>query len=95
MCHARVHCIVHGLVQGVAFRASTLHQARRLGLRGWVRNCSDGTVEILAEGEPASVQRLVDWCQHGPPGARVTQVEVHWEEPVGDLTPFEIRYRAF
>jgi acylphosphatase len=89
---ARVHCIVHGLVQGVAFRAHTQHQARRLGLRGWVRNRANGTVEILAEGKPANVQRLVDWCQHGPPGARVTQVEVSWEAPGEDLETFEIRY---
>jgi acylphosphatase len=89
---ARVHCIVHGLVQGVAFRAHTRHQARRLGLRGWVRNCDNGTVEILAEGEPTSVQHLVDWCQHGPPEARVTQVEVHWEASGGNLEAFEIRY---
>ena len=88
---ARVYCIVHGLVQGVAFRASTRQQARRLGLRGWVRNCDDGTVEILAEGEPANVQHLVDWCQHGPPGARVTRVEVRWEAPGGNLEPFDVR----
>jgi acylphosphatase len=49
---ARVHCVVYGRVQGVAFRANTCHQARRLGLRGWVRNCSDGTVELIAQGEP-------------------------------------------
>ena len=88
---ACVHCIVHGRVQGVAFRANTQHQARRLGLRGWVRNCDNGTVEIVAEGESASVQHLVDWCQHGPPGARVTQVEVRWETPEGNLEAFEIR----
>ena len=92
MHHARVHCMVHGLVQGVAFRASTQRQARRLGLTGWVRNCDNGTVKILAEGEPADVQHLVDWCQHGPPGAHVTQVEVSWEAPEGNLAPFEIRY---
>jgi acylphosphatase len=89
---ARVHCIVHGLVQGVGFRAHTQHQARRLGLQGWVRNCNNGTVELLAEGESTSVQHLIDWCQHGPPGARVTQVEVRWEAPQGNLEAFEIRY---
>jgi acylphosphatase len=92
MSHARVHCIVHGRVQGVAFRANTQHQARRLGLTGWVRNCSDGTVELLAQGETSSVQQLVTWCQHGPPGAHVTRVEVSWEPPGENLPAFDIRY---
>jgi acylphosphatase len=89
---ARVHCIVHGRVQGVAFRAATQQQAHHLELTGWVRNCDDGTVELLAEGERTGVQRLVDWCYQGPPGARVTQVEVSWGEPAGNLEPFHIRY---
>ena len=92
MSDARVHCMVHGRVQGVYFRAATRQQARRLELRGWVRNCSDGTVELLAQGEQSGVQKLVDWCQHGPPGARVTRVEVHCQEPAGGLESFEIRY---
>jgi acylphosphatase len=89
---ARVRCLVHGRVQGVYFRAATRQQAHGLGLTGWVRNCSDGTVEVLAEGEQTSLQHLVEWCHHGPPGARVTRLEVHWDEPAGHLEPFEIRY---
>ena len=89
---ARVHCIVHGRVQGVAFRAATQRQARQLGVCGWVRNRPDGTVELLAEGEQVSVQQLVDWCQHGPPGARVTQVQVDWQPLTGEFVGFEIRY---
>jgi acylphosphatase len=92
MALARVHGVVHGHVQGVAFRANTLHQARRLALTGWVRNCHDGTVEFVAEGEQNRVQQLVTWCQHGPPGARVTHIELDWEAPVGNLQGFEIRY---
>jgi acylphosphatase len=92
MSHARVHCTVCGRVQGVYFRAAAREQAQRLHLSGWVRNRPDGTVEVLAEGRQASVQHLVDWCHHGPSAARVTQVDVTWEEPVGDLQPFEIRY---
>jgi acylphosphatase len=92
MALARVHGIVHGRVQGVAFRANTQHQARRLGLTGWVRNCHDDTVEFVAEGEQDRVQQLVAWCQHGPPGARVTRLELDWEAPGGNLQGFEIRY---
>jgi acylphosphatase len=92
MAVARVHGIVHGRVQGVAFRANMQYQARRLGLLGWVRNCHDGTVEFVAEGEQNSVQQLVIWCQHGPPGARVTHVKLDWETPGGNLPEFAIRY---
>jgi acylphosphatase len=92
MALARVHGIVHGRVQGVAFRANTQHQARRLGLTGWVRNCHDGTVEFVAEGQQNSVQQLVAWCQHGPPGARVTHIELGWEAPGENLEGFDIRY---
>ena len=91
MARARVHCCVSGRVQGVAFRASAQHQARLLDLSGWVRNCADGTVEILAEGERAELQRLVDWCHTGPPAARVAQVDVYWSVYVGDLAAFAIR----
>jgi acylphosphatase len=90
MQRARVHCTVSGRVQGVAFRASTQHQARLLGLTGWVRNRADDTVEILAEGERTALQQLVDWCHEGPPAARVTRVEVHWSVYAGDLTEFDI-----
>lgn len=92
MSEVRVHCLIHGRVQGVYFRAATQRQAQQMGLTGWVCNCPDGTVEVLAEGEQADVQNLVAWCHHGPTGARVTRVEVDWEEPARNLPPFEIRY---
>lgn len=88
---ARVHCVVSGYVQGVAFRAATRHQARFLGLTGWVRNRADGTVEMLAEGERSRLQQLVDWCHEGPPAARVMRVEVYWSVYAGDLVAFGIR----
>ncbi len=92
MRQVRVYCVVHGRVQGVNFRAATRQQARRLGLRGWVRNREDGTVEVVAEGDEEQVQQLVAWCHHGPPAARVARVDVEWAAPSGDLPPFEIRY---
>jgi acylphosphatase len=70
----RCHVLVSGLVQGVGFRYATLREAHRLGLRGWVRNTGDGKVEIVAEGDSADVQQLVDWCRRGPPGATVTHI---------------------
>jgi acylphosphatase len=84
----RVHLLVSGRVQGVAFRAYTEDEARRLGVTGWVRNLPDGRVEAEAEGERAFVEALVAWCRRGPPAARVDHVEVAWRPYVGDLGTF-------
>jgi acylphosphatase len=75
----------------VWYRASTERQARALGLAGWVRNRPDGSVEALAEGPRDAVERLVAWCQEGPPAAQVTSVDVSWDEARGDLMPFGVR----
>lgn len=67
--------VVTGRVQGVGFRAATREQARALGLRGIARNCADGSVEVLAAGDPQAVESLALWLQHGPPPARVERLE--------------------
>jgi acylphosphatase len=82
MNRARVR--VQGRVQGVFFRVETRDRARSLGLAGWVRNCADGTVEAVFEGDPERVQSMVDWCSRGPSGARVDDVDVAWEDPHGE-----------
>jgi acylphosphatase len=87
----RAHILVEGRVQGVFFRQSTVDEARRLGVRGWVRNAPDGRVEAEAEGERAAVEQLVGWCRRGPPAARVDDVHVAWTAHVGDLGPFAAR----
>jgi len=75
----RVRAVVRGRVQGVAFRAATMDEARRLGgLSGWVKNLPDRSVEVLAEGERAAVEALLAWCRHGPRAARVDDVQVTW-----------------
>lgn len=90
---ARAHIVISGRVQGVAFRIATVEEAQRLGgVRGWVRNLRDGRVEALAEGERPKVEALVAWCHHGPPPARVMDVQVTWEPAKGDLGPFDIGY---
>ena len=68
--------IVHGLVQGVAFRHHTCRQALELGVTGWVRNLPDGSVEGLFEGDEAAVNALVEWCRNGPPAARVERLDL-------------------
>lgn len=79
---------VTGRVQGVAFRWHAEDEARRRGVRGWVRNEPDGTVLLHAEGEEEAVDDLVAWCQHGPPAARVEHVAVREAAPAG-ATSFE------
>lgn len=66
---------VEGRVQGVWFRESTRRQAVPLGISGYARNMPDGSVEVLACGEPEAIDRLADWLQHGPPMASVSRVE--------------------
>lgn len=70
------HCFVSGRVQGVFYRASTRQRAVELGLAGYARNLPDGRVEVLAVGEAAAVNSLVDWLACGPPAAQVANVEV-------------------
>ena len=87
---ARVH--IKGLVQGVYYRYSTQQKAQELGVNGWVRNVSDGSVECLVEGERDSVETLIQWLHHGPPGALVEKVTTQWEENKEDLKGFSIHY---
>lgn len=68
---------IHGRVQGVWYRGWTVRKATDLGLRGWVRNRSDGTVEALFSGPSASVDAMIEACHAGPPAARVDRVTTH------------------
>jgi len=66
----RVHVIISGRVQGVFFRMETSRAAERIGVSGWVRNNSDGTVEAEFEGEKQNVVSMLEWCRKGPPPCR-------------------------
>lgn len=81
---------ISGRVQGVGFRYATYRQARRQGVRGWVRNRRDGRVEVLLHGDTAAVGRVIAWCRQGPAGAAVENIEVSWEEFSGEPPEFEI-----
>jgi acylphosphatase len=89
------HVYVEGEVQGVGFRASAWNVARRFGVSGWVRNLSDGRVEVMIEGEKNSVEKMVGWCNRGPSGSYVTSVKVEWIPYKGEFNTFEIRGTAF
>ena len=84
-----VRLFVHGRVQGVFFRASTQKVAEGLGLTGWVKNCSDGSVEIHAEGNKEKLEELVAWCRRGPALASVSDIDLNWLEAEG-LHAFDI-----
>jgi len=75
---------IYGKVQGVWFRANTKEMADKLGIKGWVRNVPDGSVEAVFEGDDEAVEEIIKWCHHGPPLARVDRVEVSYEEPKGE-----------
>ncbi|HEY0681729.1 MAG TPA: acylphosphatase [Steroidobacter sp.] len=77
-------CYISGRVQGVFYRASTRQKATELGCAGYARNLPDGRVEVLAVGEPQSVQSLLDWLWRGPPAADVKLVDVQ-ELSLNDL----------
>lgn len=79
----RIRVVVHGLVQGVWFRESCRRVAEEQGVAGWVRNRTDGTVEVVFEGEPQPVSVAVSWCRIGPPRAEVTGIDVTEETPEG------------
>jgi acylphosphatase len=81
----RVRVVVSGRVQGVFFRATCARLAREAGVAGSVRNLDDGRVEAAFEGDDVDVDRLVEWCRHGPDRAVVEGVDVVREEPLGDM----------
>jgi len=86
----RVEIIVTGIVQGVFFRVSTRELAQKLGLRGTVRNLSDGSVEIIAEGSQEKLQRLVQFSKIGPPSAKVYDTDIKWSNAKANLPIFKI-----
>jgi len=87
--NARV--LISGRVQGVWFRQSTKDKAAELGVTGWCRNCSDGSVEAIFEGGKEIVQSIIDWCHQGPKLARVDRIEVEWLDAVAGFSSFEVR----
>ncbi|MGD9362442.1 MAG: acylphosphatase [Desulfobacterales bacterium] len=84
--------MISGRVQGVFFRMETKQAADRLGVFGWVKNQRDGTVEALFEGDQDKVNAVLEWCNQGPPSAKVTDVNVEWQDYAGEFSGFGITY---
>ncbi|KPA16509.1 acylphosphatase [Candidatus Magnetomorum sp. HK-1] len=87
-CHVRIS----GIVQGVCYRMETRRAARQFGVKGWVKNMPDGTVEGVFEGAKDAVDKLIDWCYSGPPHAKVNDVSTSWEDNIENFESFEIVY---
>ncbi len=87
----RAHVFVKGKVQGVLFRYTTRNEANMRGVKGWVRNMSDGRVEAVFEGEKEKVDEMIEYCHYGPPAAKVSSVKVIKGKYTGEFTGFSIR----
>ena len=88
----RARVTIEGRVQGVFFRHHTQETAYQLGVKGWVRNRRDGSVEALFEGDKKNVDQIIQWCYRGPSEARVTDVRTTWENYTGEFEDFSISY---
>jgi len=89
---ARAHVFVSGRFQGVFFRSETKRHADRHDVKGWVRNLPDSRVEAVFEGDKEGVEALIEFCKHGPSGARVTNIHLAWETCTGKFDKFKMRY---
>jgi acylphosphatase len=88
----RAHIWVKGRVQGVGFRAHVEYRARQIGgLTGWVRNVGYDTVEAVAEGPRATVERLIEVMKEGPSASRVDESKIEWEKPTAEFAQFGVR----
>ncbi len=92
MGNVRARVIVEGRVQGVFFRHHTEETALRLGVKGWVKNRRDGSVEAVFEGDQERVDQIIQWCHRGPSEARVKTVSVAWEQYTGEFEDFYVTY---
>ena len=90
MARIRAELRIRGRVQGVFYRGSARQQARSLGISGYARNLDDGSVAVVAEGEEAYVEQLIAWCRLGPPGARVSSVDVVRGPATGEPRGFDV-----
>ncbi|HSX18803.1 MAG TPA: acylphosphatase [Candidatus Saccharimonadales bacterium] len=85
-----VNIIISGQVQGVFFRKSAKAEAEKLGLVGWIKNNSDGSVETLAVGSKEKLEKFVTWCKAGPPFGEVENIKVEWKDQNLEFDSFEI-----
>jgi len=88
----RICMNISGYVQGVFFRENTKKKAKELGLKGYVKNLSDGSIEVVVEGDESNLKELINFCRNNPSGSRVKSIKVDYEEVKNEFKDFEIRY---
>lgn len=88
---ARLRAVVHGFVQGVGFRYYVMQRARLIGVVGYVRNLTDGSVEVLAEGDRPLLEQLLEALERGPIGSSVSYVDREWLPYRQQFHRFEVR----
>ncbi|KJR41870.1 acylphosphatase [Candidatus Magnetoovum chiemensis] len=88
----RAYLIIEGRVQGVGFRYFTRDAARKNKIYGWVRNCFDGTVEAVFEGDKIDVEKTVAECYKGPYGSIVTNIKLQWQPYRDEFSGFSIKH---
>jgi acylphosphatase len=87
----QTHVIISGRVQGVCFRWFVEEHANKLGIKGWVKNCYDGTVEAVLQGTKKSLETLISILHEGPPLSRVDSININWEKFSHLFDDFSIR----
>ena len=88
----RLYAVFAGTVQGVGFRYFVRNIAKEMGVKGYVRNLPDGTVEVVAEGDEQTLREFLEAIEQGPPLAEVTDIRYQFEDKEGGFTDFEILY---
>jgi acylphosphatase len=87
-----LHACIDGWVQGVGYRYFVVNNALTLGLRGYVRNMSDGSVEVIAQGNRPNLERLLTLLQRGPSAAEVKEIRTNWGQPTEHFSGFHVRW---
>lgn len=86
------HIKIHGKVQGVGYRFFATRVARRLGLKGWIQNNRDGSVEAAVEGEKSAIDDWIEELKEGPRYAEVTHIDQESKDPTGTLPDFDVKF---
>lgn len=82
---------IYGLVQGIGYRYSSQKEAKIRGFSGYVKNLSDGNIELVAEGEQADLQNFINWCYNGVGSAMISKIEQNWSQATSEFSGFVIR----
>jgi len=86
----RVKLLISGRVQGVGFRFNAKRKAKKLRVKGWVKNLDNGKMKAVVEGEEKDLEKLIEWVKKGPFTAKVTDTDIEFEDYKGEFNKFKI-----